>query len=156
MSADLIQNPDGANFQARAVLEMVRYHLGDGIESSWDAELRRYVAEPKFTRFDNCREQGYVIYMRDRNLNNQINIAFYEHRNSDSIYVQVNNVWTFNAPTLNDITQTMTDKYESAFQASVGEIDEVATFIVTTLTEFWEENAEPEPLGFAFAQLGVA
>jgi hypothetical protein len=141
----LLQNPDGADFQSRAVLEMVRYYLGDGIESSWNKEFHKYDAEPRVTRFDNCREQGYVVFMRDRLRRNQINIAFYEHRNSDSIYVQVNRNETFNAPTLGDITESMGNKWESAFSAGVGEVSKVAEFIVETLTEFWDETKSVVP-----------
>ncbi len=143
MTAKLIgNNHDGANYQAQAVLAMVRYRLGDGIESSWDDEWKRYAAEPLVHRFDNCREQGYVIYMRSATCARQINIAFYEHRNSDSIYVQVNQVRTLNAPTFEVITDGMADKYQSAFSASVGEIDKVAEFIETTLVDFWNATAK--------------
>lgn len=119
---------------------MVRYLLGDGIESSWDDEYKRYTAEIQFTRFDNCREQEYVIFLRNRNFNKQINIAFYEHRNSDQIYVQINDKRTFNAPTLEDITSTMKDKWEAAFEAKVGDIAPVAKFIARKLEEFWILN----------------
>lgn len=141
MSAKLLQNSDGANHQARAVLEMVRYLLGDGIESSWDDEYKRYTAEIQFTRFDNCREQGYVIYLRDKSFSKQINIVFYEHRNSDELYVQINDKRTFHAPTLEDITSTMKDKWEAAFTAQFGEITPIAAFIVKKLEEFWKLNS---------------
>lgn len=141
MTAKLIgNNHDGANFQAQAVLAMVRARLGEGIESSWDNEWKRYTAEPSVARYDNCREQGYVIYMRSKD-GRQINIAFYEHRNIDSIYVQVNNVVTFNAPTMEIVTDKMADKYQSAFNAGFGEIDKVAEFIETTLVDFWNATA---------------
>lgn len=142
MSAKLIgNNADGANYQAQAVLAMVRYGLGDGIESSWDSDLKRYRAEPEVARFDNCREQGYVIYMRDRAFKEQINIAFYEHRNSDQIYVQINNERTLNAPTCEQITKRMVDKWSCAHQVSVGEIEKAADFIVKALAEFWNKDA---------------
>lgn len=141
MTTKLIgNNHDGANYQAQSVLAMVRYRLGDGIESSWDDSQKRYTAEPLVHRFDNCREQGYVIYMRSADYARQINIAFYEHRNSDSIYVQVNQVRTLNAPTLEVVTDGMADKYQSAFSAIVGEIDKVADFIETTLVDFWKAS----------------
>lgn len=138
MTAKLIgNNHDGANYQAQAVLAMVRYNLGDGIEASWNNEWKCYDAEPMVHRFDNCREQGYVIYMRGPKGQNQINVAFYEHRNSDSIYVQVNHTVTLNAPTLDVITKDMSNKYACAMSAGVGEIDKVATFIAELLVEFW-------------------
>lgn len=138
MTANLIgNNHDGANYQAQAVLAMVRYRLGGGIESSWDDQQKRYVAEPMVHRFDNCREQGYVIYMRSADYGRQINIAFYEHRNSDSIYVQVNQIKTLNAPTLEVVTDGMADKYQHSFRSDVGQVDAAAEFIETTLVDFW-------------------
>lgn len=137
MSAKLLQNPDGANFQARAVLEMVRHHLGSGIEDSWDDDQKRYLAEPMFCRLDNCREQGYVVFLRSPDLAKQINISFYEHRNTDRIYVQVNDVRTFNAPSQQEAMGHMGDKYASAFTAPCGEIDKVADFIADALRQFW-------------------
>lgn len=143
MTAKLIgNNHDGANYQAQAVLAMVRYRLGDGIESSWCADLKSYTAEPQVHRFDNRREQGYVVYMLSADYARQINIAFYEHRNSDSIYVQVNQVRTLNAPTLEVVTEGMSDKYQSAFSAGVGEIDKVAEFVEMTLVDFWKATAK--------------
>lgn len=141
MSAKLIQNPDGANFQARAVLEMVRCIIGGGIEASWNDDRKCYDAEPNFTRFDNCREQGYVIYLSSKDYSKQINIAFYEHRNSDRIYIQVNDKHTFNAPVLDDITESMSDKWDCAFSAGWGKVSEAAKFIVDKLDEFWDANS---------------
>ncbi len=143
MSAKLIQNPDGANFQARAVLEMVRYLLGgegSGIEASWDDEWKRYIADPQLARFDNCREQGYVIYMRSRNYDKQINVTFYEHRNSDGLCVQVNDVKTFNAPQLSDIVGTWADKWDVTHPFQFGEITAAAKCIVKILEDFWKET----------------
>jgi hypothetical protein len=138
--ADLIQNHDGADHQSQAVLSMVRYLIGDGIESSWDAEWKRYSAEPKVTRYDNGREQGYIIFMRSKGYKNQINLAFYEHRNSDSIYVQQNDAVTFNAPTAPQIYEGMKDKWECAASYGFGEIEKTARFIVEALKAFWDAN----------------
>lgn len=134
---DLIQNPDGADFQAQAVLAYVRYRIGSGIERSWDAAYHRYSAEPKVTRYDNGREQGYVVYLRSRDYQEQINIAFYEHRNSDSIHAVLTNERTFNAPVKDDILKVMTDKYDTTQSVSVGDAAALAEWIVEQLNEFW-------------------
>lgn len=137
---DLIQNHDGANHQAQAVLAMVRYLIGDGIEASWNDEWKQYDAEPKVTRYDNCREQGYIVFMRSKRRDKQINIAFYEHRNSDQIYVQVVEKNTFNSPVASDIYATMKDKYDCAFSAGCGQIEPVAKFVKNALVEFWSDD----------------
>lgn len=136
----LTQNHDGANHQAQAVLAMVRYLIGGGIEDSWNSEWKRYDAEPKVTRYDNCREQGYIVFMRSKHGDKQINIAFYEHRNSDSICVQVVEKLTFNSPVASEIYETMKDKYDCAFSAGPGQIAPVAQFVTDALVEFWSAN----------------
>lgn len=142
MTANLFNNNhDGANHQAQAVLAMVRYLMGDGIESSWDNDIKRYLADPRVHRYDNCREQGYVVYMRGPRHADQINIAFYEHRNSDCIYVQVVEALTPNAPTLDVITSAMETKW-SGTSFNVGDIMPAAAFISRTLQEFWERDRD--------------
>jgi hypothetical protein len=137
---DLFQNPDGADFQAQAVLAYLRDRLGSGIEQSWDPTYHRYTAEPKVTRYDNGREQGYIVYMRGRDYSDQINIAFYEHRNSDNICAVKSNQRTFNAPLLDDILKVMTDKYDTTKTVGVGQAYELAGWIADQLIEFWDET----------------
>lgn len=79
----LFQNPDGSNHQARAVLAYLSAH--DAIEASWSDERKCYDACPEVNRWHNCREQGYVVTMRSKDYSRQVNIAFFEHRNSDGI-----------------------------------------------------------------------
>ncbi len=132
-------NHDGANFQAQAVLAMVRYLCGDGVEESWNGALSRYMYQPRVVRFDNCREQGYTIFARNPK-DEQINITFYEHRNSDEIFVQVNYKKTFNAPLLSDIFEENSSKWDSAFSANYGEITKVADFIVGALRDHYKSE----------------
>jgi hypothetical protein len=133
-------NADGANYQAQAVLAYVRYLLGDGIESSWNDETKRYQADPRVTRFDNCREQGYAIFMRDINHDKQINIAFYEHRSSDGIEAIVSFAKTFNAPLLSDFHGEGVEKGETKY-LNYGSAYDLAKWVVEQLTEFWEANS---------------
>jgi len=71
---------DGASAQARATL-MYLQNYGE-VEKSWNKETGRYEAAIEVARWENCREQGYVVSLMARNCK-QLNIAFFEHRNSD-------------------------------------------------------------------------
>ena len=137
---DLVQNPDGANFQAQAVLAYMRYHIGSGIDGSWDDEKHQYTAKPRVTRHDNGREQGYVVWLRSRDGKKQINIAFYEHRNSDEIHAVVSHKRTLHGPVLADITEVMSDKWDTTKSVDVGAASDLAEWIVEQLTEFWAES----------------
>ena len=65
---------DGANRQARATLMFLQ---GDAkIEESWNTERGTYDAEIKVARWENCREQGYIVSLRNEN-REQLNIAFF-------------------------------------------------------------------------------
>lgn len=137
----LFQNPDGASFKARAVLELLRDILAD--EISHKNEEMNFKAEPKFTLFDNCREQGYTVFLRNAIYGTgekQINIAFAENRNSDDIVVYVFEKQTFNAPTVRDLTD---DDWEKRKFFRYDAVYAAAQFIADTLTEFWNENAVP-------------
>jgi hypothetical protein len=142
----LTQNPDGADFQAQAVLAYLRYFIGDGIEESWNGEQNRYMAEPHVTRYDNAREQGYVVYLKTRDYKHQINIAFYEHRNSDAICAVVSDAKTLNAPRQEDITEHMRDKYDTTHDVGPGEAYQMARWIADKLTDFWAEHHPKETL----------
>lgn len=95
---------DGACWQSQAVLAYVRgniYHLTD--DKYYKTSLRIQVG-----RYENCREQGYVISIyfygkKDGDQEQpskafQRNYAVYQHRNSDSICVLISNTWTINTP----------------------------------------------------------
>lgn len=61
---------------------------------------------PQTAAWYNGREKGIVIFMHSWSANKQINISFGDHRNSDSIFVDV---WetegTMNPPTVKDFTE---------------------------------------------------
>lgn len=146
MSANLINNPDGANFQAQAVLAYVRYLIGDGIDESWDDKLKHYRAEPKVARWENCREQGYIIYLRSKDYKDQINIAFFEHRNSDNICAVKWNQCSINSLTIDnaDFGGVYRDKWEVSEEFSYGQAFEMARWIVDELIEFWNKTSKKE------------
>ena len=66
---------DGANYQAQAVLAFVRRQNDTILNYSWNDEFKSYEDRLNVGRWENCREQGYVISMNTRN-GNQLNIAF--------------------------------------------------------------------------------
>ena len=135
------QNEDGACAQAKAVRAYLA--MRDGIEESWSAEWRRYQAEPKISRWENGREQGYVVWMKGVKHNRQINIAFFEHRNSDEICAIEWEQLTMNAPTIDSAVfgEIYKDKYDVSHRVGPGLPMEMADWIFERLTEFWKATA---------------
>ncbi|AFU86769.1 hypothetical protein D869_gp145 [Caulobacter phage CcrRogue] len=144
----LLINTDGANFQAQAVLAVVRDMLGEDFEPSWSTDLGEYLAEPRLARFDNNRVAGYVIWMPDSRACawmgpegwRQINITFYQHGVSDQIVV---NGWRKAyredlPPTRHDMPDVEEMHRRQIFEQH--EIVPAAEYIIHLLTEFWEEG----------------
>jgi hypothetical protein len=131
---------DGANYQSRAVLAFLQRF--SGIEESWDDERRRYLAEPKVARWENCREQGYIIRLLSGNYKRQLNIAFFEHRNSDSICAVKWEQKSINSLTIDnaEFGDIYEDKYDISFNVDYGEILEMVEWIEEQLKDFWNET----------------
>lgn len=131
---------DGANARVQSVMCYLKYLLGDGIEESWNKETHRYDASVKIARWENCREQGYVISLRSKNYEKQLNIAFFEHRNSDELcaikWEQTSmNSLTIDTAKFGDVYK---DKWDVSFEVRYHEIARLAEWIFQELTEFWE------------------
>ena len=131
---------DGANYQARAVLCFLSAY--DEIEESWNDELKEYEARPEVARWENCREQGYIVFLKSKDYQNQINIIFFEHRNSDSICAVLweqnsMNSLTIETARFGDVYKT---KYDTSKSVGAGKVDEMATWIWEKLTAWWIEN----------------
>lgn len=134
---------DGAYASARAVLVLLQ-GIGD-IESSWNEEFKDYDARIKVARWENCREQGYVVFMRSADYKRQINIAFFEHRNSDSICAVKWEQVTGNAsPTIEsaDFGDVYKDKYDTSHAVSYNQHYDMAKWIKGELEKFWKETVE--------------
>lgn len=133
---------DGACRQARAVLCLLQ---GMSVEESWDDQFHRYRAEPKVARWENCREQGYVVMLRAENGKN-LNIAWFEHRNSDSIcalrWEQVAFPNSPNIDTADFGKACYSDKWDVNKQVSCGHISEMSEWITGELQAFWLSNRE--------------
>ena len=131
---------DGANYQARAVLAFLQ-GLGK-IENSWNDECHSYDADPRVSRWENCREQGYVIMLRNSK-GAQLNLAFFEHRNSDSICAieWVQN--TINAPTIDTAVfgDVYKDKYDVSHSVEYGQALEMAEWLKSRMEYHWEKGA---------------
>jgi hypothetical protein len=131
---------DGAYPSAKAVLAYLQQP--DGIEESWDDEKRRYMAEPKVARWENCREQGYIVSMRSSTHNHQINIAFFEHRNSDTICAVMWEQVALNTLTIDtaEFGDVYKDKYDVSHGVDYEEASAMASWIEKQLIEFWERT----------------
>jgi hypothetical protein len=88
----------------------------------------------------NGRERGYVIHAR-RGMQRQLNIAFYEHRNSDDIYalmweqVSLNPIMTYEAA---DFGGKFEDKYSHSHSVRFGMASDMAGWIHGQLEDFVE------------------
>lgn len=129
---------DGANWQAQAVACYLNHAE---LEKSWSDEKSQYLATPSISRWENCREQGYVISLRAQN-HKQINIAFFEHRNSDSIHTVMWEQRTLNAPTIDtaQFGDIYKDKFDTSASFSYGEIVNAGDWIREQLENFWCNN----------------
>lgn len=127
---------DGANYQARATLMFLQRDAD--IEESWNDEWKRYDAEIQVARWENCREQGYVVSLRNKN-SEQLNIAFFEHRNSDSICAvkwqqESRSTLTIDNAEFGDVYK---DKYDTSHSVSYGKPSEMAEWIIEQFKEHW-------------------
>jgi hypothetical protein len=134
---------DGASEQAQAVLAYMRPF---NIEESWNEEYHCYDARIEVARWENCREQGYVVMLRSPSYE-QLNIAFFEHRNSDSICAIKWEQRTLNAPTIDtaDFGGTVyKGKFDVSHEVKYGQVTKMSEWIEEQLSAFWI-NAIPNP-----------
>tara|TARA_R110002012_G_scaffold90697_1_gene221622 strand:- start:441 stop:866 length:426 start_codon:yes stop_codon:yes gene_type:complete len=127
---------DGANYQARATLMFLQRDAD--IEESWNDEWKRYDAEIQVARWENCREQGYVVSLRNKK-REQLNIAFFEHRNSDSICAvkwQQESINTLNIDNAK-FGDVYKDKYDTSHSVDYGKAYEMAEWIIEQLRKHW-------------------
>ena len=135
MTEHLFNRLDAAAASAQACRAYLGQH--DGIEKSWHND--EYQARPEIARWYNCREQGYVISMRGPNYKGQINIAFFEHRNSDALCAVLWEEITVNPPTIDTAKfgSVYKDKGDVSHSVSYNQPYEMATWIYEQLETFW-------------------
>jgi len=116
---------DGANWQAQCVLA---YLKGQDIDID-------------VTRYDNCREQGYIFFKKvwKGTKAYQKNVAVYEHRNSDALCIVVFDKVTANDPQNSDVWENMEDKWDTTNDFRCGEIVECGDTIIDIFKEFLDE-----------------
>ena len=134
---------DGANAQAKAVLAYLQ-SKGD-IEESWNDEYKRYTSEIKVARWENGREQGYICMLHDAKYK-QLNIAFFEHRNSDSICAIKWHQNTMNTPTIDtaDFNGECYDtKWNVSFEVSYFQIVEMGDWIFEQFVNHYADSIKP-------------
>ena len=135
-------NNDGANWQAQAVLAYLRTYAHEFIEETYDNERGCYDATISVGRFENCREQGYIVSVRYKG--QQRNYAFYEHRNFDTICVVKFDQQTNDTPTLEDVCDKMEDKYDYTISFKCGQILECGEWIGGDIKDFIIDIIEEE------------
>lgn len=128
------------NHQAEAVKAYLSAR--DGIEPSWDSEFKRYMARPEIAQWHNCRERGYVVTLY--NNQDQINIAFFEHRNSDAICAVMWHQHTLNPPTIDnaEFGDVYNDKWGVSHSVGYGQVTQMADWIYDQLETFWLQSSE--------------
>jgi len=135
---------DGAGAKARVVLMLLQSNIGDGFDISYNKEQHRCEAVINIARWENCREQGYVVSLRTKDYSKQLNIAWFEHRNSDDICAIEWEQCTINSPTID--TAKFGDIYKSKYDVSksvkYNEYIEMADWIFNELENFWIKNTE--------------
>ena len=134
----LIENymNDGANYQAQCVLAYLRDFK---IEKSWNGEWRKYQAEIHVARWENCREQGYVFMLHNKK-HDQLNIAVFEHRNSDSICAIKWIENTINAPTIENANfngECYKDKWDVSKEFNYMQIEKMGDWIKEQFINHW-------------------
>lgn len=137
-------NKDGACPQAKATLAMFQQLLCDGIESSWNDTFKRYEAQINVARWENCREQGYVLTMRSKDYKQQLNIAFFEHRNSDEICAVRWEQVTMNSPTIDtaEFLDVYMDKFDTTYSVPYGGAVQMAKYLMLEFQTFWDKTAK--------------
>jgi len=133
---------DGADNQSRCVLACLQLIIGDGIEESYNDRRHGYTPI-RIGRWENCREQGYVVSFDDKNFA-QLNIAFFGHRNSDDICAIEWEQKTINSPTIDTAKFGIIykDKYDVSKSCNYGEFMKMAEWIKAELVKHWNKGME--------------
>ena len=135
---------DGANKQAQIVAILIREQKDRVLTLVWNKEWKDYEGRITIGRFENCREQGYVVSLNHKG--NQRNYAFYEHRNSDDICVLVRDGVTINTPSVDYMWEGKDGKWDVDKTFYYGEWADCADWILedmkSNLTKWIEERKQ--------------
>ena len=124
---------DGANWQAVGVMAYLRSRAMEDVLNDklrkWENKIKMWFIE--IGRFENCREQGYIVSFSNISFPKQINYCFYEHRNCEMIcVVRFKSGYTINTPTNQMVFDVMKDKYDTTKDFGRGEILDCGSWIV--------------------------
>lgn len=136
---------DGANWQAQAILAYLKSHINCAIQKSWNPLYRSYDVDILVGRYENGREQGYVVSVLYQYIKAQKTFAFYEHRNSDNIYVlHTDELVGFDTPSKEIVYDKYKDKWDCDKSFKFGEIVECGDYILDEIENFVNEWVEKD------------
>ena len=129
---------DGACMQARCVL---CYIQDFEINESYDEKYGMNMARIEVGRWENCREQGYCVSLAAENFK-QLNIAFFENRNSDELCAVEWVENTINTPTIGskELAKVYKSKYNTQKSMPYMHIEEMGDWITGELKKWWLGN----------------
>lgn len=105
-------------------------------------DLGQDEARPTVAPWYNGRERGYVIALPSKNYSHQLNIAFYEHRNSDDICAIMWDQVSMNPLTIDNMNKDVfKDKYDVSHSVSYDKSYEMAEWILARMSEFWDQTS---------------
>lgn len=122
---------DGANYQAQAVLAVLRSRLAT-FPSAETIGLNEY--HISVGRYENCREQGYVFTLWADLIKQIRHYAVFEHRNSDNLIVLESTKQTINTPNWDDMYGTR-GKYDYDKGFNPEQFSEAADYIAKDMAE---------------------
>lgn len=130
-------NNFGIQPQAMAVMAYLGNY--DGIEPSW--KDGRYHARVEAAPWYNGRERGIVFYMSNPS-GKQLNIAVYEHRNTDSICALMWEQNTYiNPPTLQELPEGVFEsKWDYSQSWNYGDPSATANWIYEQFCDHWNKD----------------
>ena len=133
---------DGANWQAQAVLAAVRYMSQMTLDLAYDKEKNYKRAKIMVGRYENCREQGYVLHVDSVDWDNptrtegDLVLWAFECRNSDNIVVSWQTDYPHNGM-FSDDTYHNRRKY-----FSYNQIQEAANFMIDLVRDHFKNEFE--------------
>lgn len=135
---------DGANWQAKCILAYLQSHYEYAINSSYNPAFMDYTAKLLVGRYENGREKGYVVSVL-YGFSKQKTFAFYEHRNSDNIYVLHTDTYLgFDTPNKEIIYNNYQDKWDCDKYFRCGEFVECGKYILEEIRKFVEKCVEDD------------
>lgn len=135
---------DGADWQAQAILAYLRSHISQVTDLAWNPLYGMSEVDALVGRYENGREQGYVVSLLYK-YREQKTIAFYEHRNSDVIYVLSTDKYVgYDTPNKEIIYDGYGDKWDCDESFKCGEIVKCGEYIINEFTKFVSEAVKKD------------